>query len=83
MDGKIERVNQVLEDMLRMHVMDNPSRWEDYLHLEKFTYNNGQQETLNMIPFEVIDGRKCWTPTNCDSLVNRIMLGPKMLQEME
>jgi transposase InsO family protein len=32
-DGKIERVNQVLEDMLRMHVMHHPKKWEDYLPL--------------------------------------------------
>ena len=32
-DGQIERVNQVLEDMLRMYVMDKPSKWEYYLHL--------------------------------------------------
>jgi len=32
-DGQTERVNQVLEDMLRMYVMDQPSKWEDYLHL--------------------------------------------------
>jgi hypothetical protein len=31
-DGKSERVNQVIEDMLIMYVMDNPSKWEDYLH---------------------------------------------------
>ena len=28
-DGKIERVNQVLEEMLRMYVMDKPTKWED------------------------------------------------------
>ena len=28
-DGKIERVNQVLEDMLRIYVMDKPTKWED------------------------------------------------------
>ena len=28
-DGKTERVNQVLEDMLRMCVMDKPTKWED------------------------------------------------------
>jgi hypothetical protein len=28
-DGKTERVNQVIEDMLRMYVMDKPSKWED------------------------------------------------------
>jgi hypothetical protein len=32
-DGKKERVNQVLEDMLRMHVMNQPKKWEDYLPL--------------------------------------------------
>ena len=32
-DGQTKRVNQVIEDMLRMYVMDQPSKWEDYLHL--------------------------------------------------
>jgi DNA-binding transcriptional regulator WhiA len=40
-DGQTKRVNQVIEDMLRMYVMDKPSKWEDYLHLVEFTYNNG------------------------------------------
>ena len=42
-DGQTERVNQVLEDMLRMYVMDKPTKWDDYLHLEEFSYNNGHQ----------------------------------------
>ena len=33
-DGKNERVNQVLEDMLIMYVMAKlAGKWEDYLHL--------------------------------------------------
>ena len=40
MDGHIERVNQVLEDMLRMYVMDKLGKWDDYLHLVEFAYNN-------------------------------------------
>ena len=32
-DGHAERVNQVLEDMLRMNVMHQPKKWEDYLPL--------------------------------------------------
>ena len=47
--GRTERVNQVLEGMLRMFVMDKPSEWEDYLHLVEFAYNNGQQASLGMI----------------------------------
>ena len=35
-DGKTERVNQVLEYLLRMYVKDQPGKWEDYLHLVEF-----------------------------------------------
>ena len=32
-DRQTERVNQVIEYVLRMYVMEKPSKWEDYLHL--------------------------------------------------
>ena len=51
-EGKIERVNKVLEDMLRMYVMDKPTKWKDYLHLIEFSNRNGQQESLGMSPYE-------------------------------
>ena len=40
-DGQTKRVNQIVEDMIRMYVMNNPTKWEDYLHLAEFEYNNG------------------------------------------
>jgi hypothetical protein len=42
-DGQKERMNQILEDMLRMHVMHQPKKWEYYLSLVEFAYNNGYQ----------------------------------------
>jgi transposase InsO family protein len=63
-DGKIERFNRIIEDMLRMYVMDNPLKWEDYLHLVEFAYNNGYQASLRMSPFESLYGRKCDTPVS-------------------
>jgi hypothetical protein len=48
----------VNEDMLRIYVMDKPSKWEEYFHLFKFSYNNGYQASLKMIPFEALYGRK-------------------------
>ena len=47
-DGQIKIVNQVLEDMLRMYVM------EDYLHLVEFAYNNGHRASLGMSPYEAL-----------------------------
>jgi hypothetical protein len=81
--GQTERVNQILEDMLRMHVMHQPKKWEDYLPLVEFAYNNGYHESLKMSPFEVLYGRLCNTPVSWINLVNRISIGPDMLKEME
>jgi hypothetical protein len=76
-------VNQVIEDMLRMYVMDEPSKWEDYLHLVEFDYNNGYQKSLNISPFEALYGRKYNTPVSWDNLTNRAVVGPNLLREME
>ena len=62
MDGKIEWVNQILEDMLGMYVMQKPRKWEYYLHLVEFSYNNSYQESLKMSPFEALYGRLCQRP---------------------
>jgi hypothetical protein len=48
----------VIEDMLRMYVMDKPSKWENYLNLVEFSYNNVYQASLKIIPFESLYGRK-------------------------
>ena len=79
-DGQTERVNQILEDILRMHVMHQPKKWEDYLPLVEFAYNNGYQESLKMSPFRVLYGRLCNTPVSWSNLVNRITIGPDMLK---
>jgi hypothetical protein len=79
----MERVNQVIEDMLRMYVMDKPSKWEDYLHLVDFSYNNRYKDSLKMIPLEALHGRKCNTTVSWDNPIDRVVLGPKLLKDME
>ena len=44
-----------------MYVMKNPMKWEDYLHLAEFAYNNDYQTSTKMSPFELLYGRKCRT----------------------
>ena len=75
-DRQTERVNQVLEDMLRMFVMQQTHKWEDYLHLVEFAYNNGYQTLTKMNPFEVLYDKKCTTLISWDNLVDRLMVGP-------
>ena len=82
-NGQTERVNQVIEDMLRMYVMDKSSKWEDYLHFVDFSYNNRYQTSLIMSPFEALYGRKCNTPVSWDNLADRVVVGLDFLREME
>jgi hypothetical protein len=69
--------------MLRMYVMDKPLKWEEYLHLVEFTYNNEYQASLKMSPFEELYGRKCNTPVRWDNPVDRAFVGLEFLKEME
>ena len=39
-DEQTERVNKVLEDLLRVYCMDRQYQWETYLPLVEFAYNN-------------------------------------------
>jgi hypothetical protein len=83
LDGQTKRTNIIIEDMLRMHVMDQPSKWEDYIHLVEFSYNNGYQASLKTSPFEAFYGRKCNTPVSWDNLADIVVVGPYLLKEME
>ena len=62
--GQTERLNQVLEDMLRACVLSSKGSWESWLPLAEFSYNNSYQESFKMAPFEALYGRKCRTPLN-------------------
>ena len=52
-DEQTKKVNQVLEDMLRMYVRDYPNKWEDYFHLVEFAYNNHYQASTKISHFEI------------------------------
>ena len=57
--GQSERINQILEDMLRACVLEFPQKWNDCLPLAEFSYNNSYQASIKMAPFEALYGRRC------------------------
>ena len=59
-----ERVNQILEDMLRACVISSKGSWEKWLPLAEFSYNNSYQKSIKMAPFEALYGQKCRTLLN-------------------
>lgn len=56
-DGQTERVNQELEQYLRLFVDHRQSDWKDWLPLAEFAYNNREHSATKMSPFYANTGR--------------------------
>jgi hypothetical protein len=55
-DGQTERVNQIIEDMLRAYVAKKPTKWEQYLPLLEFAYNSSRHTSTGYSPFMLMYG---------------------------
>jgi hypothetical protein len=82
-DGQTERVNQIMEDMLRACVLTYGKDWEQSLPYVEFSYNNSYQASLGMSPFEALYGRKCKTPLMWSEVGERALVGPALIKEAE
>ena len=82
-DGQTERINQILEDMLRACVLTYNQKWDGCLPLAEFAYNNSYQESIKIAPFEALYGRRCRTPLNWSEAGERSIFGPDMVDEAE
>ncbi|XP_050935750.1 transposon Tf2-1 polyprotein isoform X1 [Cucumis melo] len=79
-DGQTERLNQVLEDMLRACALEFPGSWDSHLHLMEFAYNNSYQATIGMAPFEALYGRCCRSPVCWGEVGEQRLVGPELVQ---
>jgi hypothetical protein len=79
----MERVNQILEDMLRACVLNYLDKWDKCVSLAEFSYNNSYLESLRMAPFEALYGRRCRTPMNWIEPGERMIFGPDLVIEAE
>ena len=80
-DGQTERVNRILEDLMRACVLTYGADWEKSLSYAEFTYNNSFQASLKMSPFEALYGRKCRTPLMWSEVGERPFFGPEAIEE--
>ncbi|KAL0554344.1 hypothetical protein IC582_008263 [Cucumis melo] len=79
-DGQTERLNQVLEDMLRACALEFPGSWDSHLHLMEFAYNNSYQATIGMAPFEALYGKCCRSPVCWSEIGEQRLMGPELVQ---
>jgi hypothetical protein len=55
-DGRTERVNRILEDMLRHYIGPTHDDWDKHLSAAEFAYNNAYQESIRTSPFKLTFG---------------------------
>jgi hypothetical protein len=82
-DGQTERVNQILEDMLRACIIHYGTNWDKCLALAEFSNNNSNQSNLQMAPFEALYGRRCRTPLSWPETGERNIFEPDLVTEAE
>jgi hypothetical protein len=82
-DGQTERVNQILEDMLRACALQYGRSWDKSLPYAEFSYNNSYQESLKMASFKMLYGQRCQTPLFWNEMGERRVFGPDILEEVE
>ena len=82
-DGQTKRINQILEDMLRACALQYGTSWDKSLPYAEFSYNNSNQKSLKMAPFEALYGRKCRTPLFWNQMGEIQVFGPYVLRDAE
>ena len=56
-DGQIERVNQELEQYLRMFIDHRQEQWPEWLGIAEFIYNNKAHSSTQITPFKANYGQ--------------------------
>jgi hypothetical protein len=82
-DGQTERINKILEDMLRASILHFDKSWDKCLSLAEFSYNNSYQASLKMASFDALYRRRCRTPLNWLEAGERTLFGPDLVKDAE
>ena len=63
-DGQTERMNNVVEDMLRHYASPDQKNWDLFLSLAEFSMNNCFKSSIQCTPFQLVYGKNPATPAS-------------------
>jgi hypothetical protein len=82
-DGRTERTNQILEDMLRACALKYGKSWDRSLPYAEFLYNISYQASIEMAPYEALYGRQCKTSLFWSQTGESQVFGLEVLKDAE
>ena len=62
-NGQTEVTNRTILDLLCAQVHSQPRKWDKYIHVLRFAYNNTIHSPISKAPFEIVYGKLLPTPT--------------------
>ncbi len=62
-DGQTERVNLVIQQLVRNYVVVDQQDWVDHLELAEFCYNNSEHSATGATPFQMVTDNSPIVPT--------------------
>jgi hypothetical protein len=77
-DGQTERVNRVVEDIIRSIAVDSPRDWSQWLPYAEFAVNNSVHASTNVTPFYFNTLRHPRVPTTLFEGVERSAVGGQL-----
>ncbi|MCO5560267.1 hypothetical protein L7F22_013878 [Adiantum nelumboides] len=57
-DEQSEGANSIVLDLLKCYVSEHKAKWEQYLPLVEYAYNNTVHLSTDKVPFEIVEGGK-------------------------
>ena len=82
-DGQTERINQEIEQYLRLFINYRQSDWAEWLSLAEFTYNDRKQSATGFSPFYVNYGRHPNKGTEPDFEESRVPAASYFVTQIE
>ncbi len=82
-DGQTERVNRVVEEMLRNYINYKTDDWSSWLATAEFAYNNSTHSSTSVSPFEAIYGVRPRTPATLSFEEGTPIASEELSKELE
>ncbi|MCO5569111.1 hypothetical protein L7F22_022818 [Adiantum nelumboides] len=80
-DGQSEEANFNVLDLLKCYVSEHRAKWEQYLPLVEYAYNNAVHSSTGNAPFEIVEGGKKVPPIL--HIKDKIFEADKYVQDMD
>ncbi|MCO5567431.1 hypothetical protein L7F22_021122 [Adiantum nelumboides] len=80
-DGQSEEANSIVLDLLKCYVSEHKGKWEQYLPLVEYAYNNTVHSSTGKASFEIVEGGKKVPPILRTK--DKIFEADKYVQDMD